>query len=341
MLVLRIIGLDLSPPPPVGLHIGLDFGTVRVEVVGGPERGEGRWHLAVARVPLQHRPKRTSQRGVVVPERERNQARVALEIAANVIALSLGCRRELSSPNPYVAFEAQSDDERAWLAEASGLHGGLDGVALQSLAHRIPLESDALEHLSDRWDGVALVSEALSASRSTGRFLDLMRLFERAFKLSATRLGAPLVAFLDPRFGYSKDEVEHWTATLRGSASHADQRRDFVLDSDVRPYLARIEQAAWDVLMNKRNWRDSTLDRRDAWSSDGGIVSASGDLVIAQHSTPTLVAQLLDRWEEFPLDLEMRVDAPATWWPSPPNTLATREQSLKVVPQEEWHTVKP
>jgi hypothetical protein len=321
------------------LQIGLQLADdLRVDITGGQEREGGRWHLAVARVKLPHRPKRTGEGLVVVPERERHTARVSLETAANIASLGLGCRRELSSPNPYVAFEAQSDEERAWLAESAGLHGGLEGVCNQSITHKLDMESEEqLSSLSDRWDGVALLSEATTATRATGRFIDFMRLFERAFRTPAPRLEEPLVAFLDRRFRYSTDEVHHWTTTMRGSAAHADQRAKFLIEPDVRPYLARVEQAAWDVLMNKLTWRDPATSRRSVWSPHGGSISPSGDLTIAVHSTPTLVAQLTDRWEEFPLDLGTRVRAPSTWWPQPLDAMRTQERSINVVPLEEWY----
>jgi hypothetical protein len=338
LLLLRIIGLNLSPAPD-GLNMRLDLRDgLRVDITGGPKRDGGRWHLAVARIDLPHRPKRTGEGYVVVPEPERRIARAALETAANVASLSLGCRRELSSPNPYIALEAQSDDERAWLAESSGLDGGLEGVNNQSIKHNLDIESEEqLSSLNDRWDGVALLSEAITATRATGRFLDFMRLFERAFRTSAPRLAEPLVTFLDDRFQYSADEIGHWTTTMRASAAHADRRAEFLTDPDVRPYLARVEQAAWDVLMNKLTWRDPDTSRRSPWKPPGGSTSPAGDLVIAQHSTGTFVAQLTDRWEEFPLDLGTRVRAPATWWPVPLDTMTTRERSIKVVPPDEWY----
>lgn len=339
MLLLRILGLTLSPAPSRGLNVRLHLtNDLRVDITAGRECEGGRWHLAVARVTLPHLPKRTSEGGVVVPEEERHTARAALESAANIASLSLGCRRELSSPNPYVAFEAESDEERAWLAESTGLDGGLEGVNNQSIKHGLDMESEEeLSSLTDRWDGVALLSEALTATRATGRFIDLMRLFERAFRTAAPQLATPLVAFLDKRFGYTTDEVGHWTTTMRGATAHADRRAEFLIEPDVRPYLARVEQAAWDVLMNKEKWRDAAPGRRSVWSPHGGSTSPAGDLTVAVHSTPTLVAQLTDRWEEFPLDLGSRVRAPDAWWPPPADTMRTQQQSIRAVSWKEWY----
>jgi len=339
MLLLRILGLTLSPAPSPGLNVRLELADgLRVDIDAGPERDGGLWHLAVARVALPNLPQRTSEGGVIVPEEERHTARAALESAANVASLSLGCRRELSSPNPYVAFEAESEEERAWLAEAAGLDGGLEGVTNQSIQHGLNMDSEEeLASLSDRWDGVALLSEALTATRATGRFIDFMRLFERAFRLSPGRLAPPLVAFLDDRFRYTTDEVRHWTTTMRGATAHADRRAEFLIEPDVRPYLARVEQAAWDVLMNKETWREPATGRRAVWSPAAGSVSPAGDLMVVQRSTPTLVAQITDRWEEFPLDLGSRVRAPCEWWPQPVRTMNTQQRSIEVVTPEEWY----
>lgn len=336
MFLLRILGLRLTPPPPQGMKMKLELGEAEVVIDGGPERNGARWYLTVARISLRHRPKRTAGREVVIPDRQRVAARAVLEAAANVSALGVGARRELSSPNPYVAFEAESDEERQWLGESRGIQGGLDGVAQHNLDHLLPLTTDTVTSLTDRWDGVALISAARTANRTTGSFLDYIRIFERAFGRAAPGIAEQLATFLDPRFGYTAEEIHHWTTALRGSTAHADQRRSFLLDSDVRPYLSRVEQAAWDILMNKARWRCNDIERRDAWAPEGGLVSASGHLVIAQRTTPRVVAQLLDRWQEFPLDLETRVRAPKSWWPPPQSELSTQEQTFQVVPREEW-----
>ena len=266
MFLARAVGLHLTPGTADPPELQLRLGEVQVVIKRGPEGREGPSCIAVARVPLKRRPKRTGNGYVVVPDLERKVARLHLEIASNLVSLGTGSRRALSSPNPYVAFEAQSDDERTWLAESAGLHGGLRGTVNQSMKQLLPLEHRTIQMLSDRQDGLALLSEALSGPRSTGCFMNFMRLFERAFRRSGPRgLAAPLVAFLDKRFGYSAEEVRHWLR-LRGSAAHADQRREFVLDADVLPYLPRLEQAAWDVLMNKLVWRDPDPGRRRAWT---------------------------------------------------------------------------
>ena len=87
------------------------------------------------------------------------------------------------------------------LAESSGLVGGLEGVCNQSIKHSPECSRHSSSIAERSLDGVALLPEAVTATRVTESFLDFMRLFERAFRTSAPRLGGPLAAFLDERFG--------------------------------------------------------------------------------------------------------------------------------------------
>jgi hypothetical protein len=138
---LRICGLDLKPAPPQGAQIAVGLGeAVSVEITSGQEREGGRWHRVIGRVKLRQRPKRTEDGYVVVPDEAREAARKAIEIAANVVALSAHSGRRLSSPIPYAAFEAESDEEREWLAAATGIHGGLEGVAINFASSKLDLD---------------------------------------------------------------------------------------------------------------------------------------------------------------------------------------------------------
>jgi hypothetical protein len=155
MFLARAVGLHLTPGTADPPELQLRLGEVQVVIKRGPEGREGPSCLAVARVPLKRRPKRTGNGYVVVPDLERKVARLHLEIASNLVSLGTGSRRALSSPNPYLAFEAQSDDERTWLAESAGLQGGLRGTVNQSMKQLLPLEHRTIQMLSDRQDGIA------------------------------------------------------------------------------------------------------------------------------------------------------------------------------------------
>lgn len=298
VLFLRILGLVLKPvPEPSRFSVKIGDG-VTVQISGGTEQDGGLWHSAVARMNLAHLPKRTSEGYVVVPDEARRAARDALEIVANVVALNSASRRSLSSPNPYFAFEAESDQERAWLAESSGVLDGMNGITINSFQHTLSMDPAVLNAMTDRWDGVSLLAEAKATEPGTGRLIDCIRLFERAFRTPVGQLTQPLTAFLDRRFRYDEDEIDHWTKKLRAEAAHADQRNTFVMDADVRPYLHRVEQAAWDVLMNKQEWRSVSTARRDLWNPTGAT-TAPDELTAVVKSTLPLLGQLLDRWGEF------------------------------------------
>jgi len=179
---------------------------------------------------------------------------------------------------------------------------------------------------------VALLAEALQG-HPTGQFRDLFRVFERAFALPAGVLVAPLHAFLHDRYGYTEEEIEKWRG-LRHAATHADVRRRFVVEADVRPVLARVKQAAYDVLFNKESWRDQAPARRDLWSPTGWTSQPSGEVKVLQHSTGRLEAKLLDQFSAYPTDLEGAITAlPAGWW-APVVIPTSPERPIEVIPVE-------
>src|SRR5205085_298179 len=143
------------------------------------------------------------------------------EIAANLLAVAQGCRRAIESPRPCVGFFAQNASERKWLDERAGLlHGALQGSL--RLVRRVNFDKESLPALVDRTDGVALLVETFAQDHATGKFHDLIRLFERGFRLPPRKLVTPLATFLHPRFGYTEDEVAVWLTQYRDAATHAD-----------------------------------------------------------------------------------------------------------------------
>ena len=121
------------------------------------------------------------------------------------------------------------------------------------------------ELLADRRDGIGLMAEALAHTHAMGRFHDLMRVFERAFALGPWDLVEPLAKFRrGSRLGYSKPEVSNWSE-LRGPATHADRRSLVLTEPDLRRPVMRMEQAAYDVLLNKATWPDRSTRRRNRW----------------------------------------------------------------------------
>jgi hypothetical protein len=230
-------------------------------------------------------------------------------------------------------FEAIGDDGRAWLDERAGLkHDPLKQRPL--ISESLDLDESALNDLLDRLDGVKLLNEVVAHDHATGRYRDLVRLFERAFKLPPAKLSGPVAAFLDPRFGYTPDEVRVWFETQRDLATHADQRNDFSVEADLRPVVDRMEQAARDVLFNKENWRDDTTDRRSMWTPCSGTDGPEGMVFVTQgDSPPPLTAELIDEFGVFPMNLGAAMEhTPEEWWPREhPSASTTEPAQVRVV----------
>jgi hypothetical protein len=190
--------------------------------------------------------------------------------------------------------------------------------------------------LSDREDGVALLVEALSHDHAMGRFHEFIRLFERAFTRPAKTLTSPLNEFLSPRFGYTAAELSRWFEELRDPATHADARTEFLLEADVRPVIDRMEQAAFDVLLNKALWRDPSTDRRDVWAPTAGSTNPRGGAFIVQGTTPVTYGTILDEYGAFPMDLSgVITQRPGSWWPQTDTPESkTEEFEVKIIPKE-------
>jgi hypothetical protein len=290
--------------------------------------------LMAAGVKLRYRPKLTSSRFVVVPDDARRAAERALEILVNTVAIAERCGREIASPFPWVAFEPTDDDARRWLEAAEGIHELERVVDFPSITG-LPIgldDADVMDGFIDRWDGVALLAEAFAHKHPTGRLHELFRVLERAFALPAQKLGSPLVDFLHPRYRYKADEVDGWIK-LRGPATHADVRRDFVLEAEVRPTLRRLEQASVDVLVNKANWRGSDSERRDLWRPTAWTKNEFGEGVAHLGLPGRVESQLLDQFGAYPTDLAgVRTRLPDTWW-APDVAPMSEQRVFRVLPE--------
>lgn len=220
-------------------------------------------------------------------------AEAALTEAADLLAIASQARHEVYSPRPYVFLEPTTGQERDLLAgvERIALPPLRPGAARLAPGPHLNINFRAL--LADRPVGVALLSSALSAGRGVAKLHDLMRVFENAFACAGVKLLVdPLTEFLKSYpwdVGYTRDEVRGWIKELRNPATHADltQARTVLLDPDIEPYLPRVEQAAYDVLFNKRDWHKPDSARLDRWHfksmirRDGSaIVSEGGELPI-------------------------------------------------------------
>jgi hypothetical protein len=324
LLLIRLATVTFRPAPKSWKgQWSLTTADVRVEPLQAMDEGNGHLtFLVAASCVLERRPKVTSGNLVVVPEGPRVSAEKAIESLANLIAFGQGSRRSISSAHPEVFLKALTESAEEWLSAKSDLQRGR-GRSTVSAIRQLDLGEAELNALNDRRDGVALMVEAMGNNHATGRFHEFIRLFERAFKLPPRKLTQEVVAFLDPRFGYSKTEVQHWFEGLRDPATHADERNEIVFEADVGPVIDRMEQAAVDVLLNKESWRNQSTKRRDLWRPDSGSKGPGNELFGPQGMPEGGVrGQLLDEFAAFPLDLSAHLrSVPAGWWPTTiPNT---------------------
>ena len=314
MKLLRLATIYLNPTPRTFRSWSIKFGEVEVETKGTYEiEGETRL-LVVAKVDVDADLELTNDGYLVIPGKERIRAEVAIEAAANLVAVVERCKRRISSPTPCIALLPDNKKMFEWLQNTKGMK--LQICSVTNMRSFVPV-NDAFNFLGDRLDGVALLAEGLSQDHSVGRFHEFVRLFERAFRLSPAKLIKPLTNFLvGANQGYTKTEIQKWLSELRHPATHADKREEFVLERDVRPVIRRIEQAAYDVLFNKAEWRSVSIKRREVWLPSAKTVSANPpNLEVKEGSECVLESQLLDPFGSYPLDLSSCLsELPEGWW---------------------------
>ena len=254
--------------------------------------------LAIAFIKLDEKPKLDEDRAIEIPDVPRKMLEGGIENVANIISVSEHCKKNISSPHPYVLFKPENSTEREWLDATSGIRYELSNFPNIYFS----LQEDFIKNnfLSDRLDGIALLAEAQSCSHLTGKLHELMRFFERAFTVSSTSLVEPLSDFLKKsKIDIKKEDVEKWIKDLRHPATHADRKEYFALEADVRPFIHQIEHAAIDVLFNKTNWRDSSIERREVFVPKAGV-GRNNIGFVKQHSVGvTFSTQMLDQFSAY------------------------------------------
>lgn len=237
----------------------------------------------------------------------------AIESAANLVSVLQQTKRVLRAAMPPVAFIPESDQERKWLDSTRGfnpLGGHFFGV-------KYNLDIELQSALLDRPDGVALMAEANAQEHPAGIFHELIRVFERAFALTSTELVNPLSTFLENSGqGYSEDEIRNWLVEIRHPATHADRRDFYVVERGLRPLVRRMTQAAYDVLLNKLDWRSTSTSRRDIWKPEGGTAAPGGSTIFLTKRLTTFEATVMDAFNTYPVNLEIGIKnfIQNDWW---------------------------
>jgi hypothetical protein len=230
-----------------------------------------------------------------IDENVRRACEIQIEAIANAIAISNQCGRRVLSAFPFYYVIPESDVERKSLQQVSLYPHTVAVDTLLVPPPELPL-LQSLDALKDRVDGAALLVEALANTNALGRYRELLRVFELAFGRDTYGLGRKLVQFLDPELGFSRAEIDGWLK-WRDAAAHADLAKSptIAFERDVAPFVERMQQAAIDVLMNKKVWSDFSRSRREVYRPTSAKVSARGDLRMTEGTS-------VDIDIRFPLD---------------------------------------
>lgn len=327
----------LPKPDATWRDFSLERAGARVRVTEAVDDGKGLALLVAADVALSELPQAGQDGLVEVPDQPRRLTEKAIDAAANVLSVASGHARSVTSRNLPVAFYPESEEDRTFLGGHTGIKGIDRGVSFGRMS--IVVAPEALTELRDREGGTELLAEALSQQHMTGRYRELLRVFEHGFAESEAKLVFMLAEFLAkrPRLGYTKTEVKGWVQGRRGRAMHAD-RSVPLIGADLGDVVDRMLLGAYEVLFNKENWHAYNSDRRGVWTPSTGPLDATGNWFICQHQTPPLNAQLYDPYGVYPLNLAAGglVLGDQAFWPSsgPLQTTAGMGQ-LTIMPAAE------
>ena len=101
----------------------------------------------------------------------------------------------------------------------------------------------------------------------------------------------------------------------------------------MRPHVARMEQAAMDLLLNKQEWRSrSTARRTPSWLLSWGTRDSDGDQFAFSGTRGAATAVMSDQWDELPLSFSASGFAIRDAWPPPQARPSSVAQPLQVIP---------
>jgi len=252
---------------------------------------------------------------LIIPSEKRIECERALQFSADLIAIFSRSSRSVLSPVPCWALVPDGQEERERLNQTKGICSV--SAMLGGFQFPMPQDNSLIQSLTDRLAGVAIMAEAFSQNTSAGKYREFVRFFEAAFALRFVNQGKILHRFLAPAMGYTRAEIGNW-CSLRHPMTHADGEatKELAFDHDVRPIIARMEQAALDVLFNKVKWFTRSVDRRVVWSPQAITTAASGRGMVRQNSKQnSMIFQVIDDFGVFALDLKAVLKPlPETWW---------------------------
>jgi hypothetical protein len=87
----------------------------------------------------------------------------------------------------------------------------------------------------------------------------------------------------------------------------------------MKPVIARVEQAGYDVLFNKKHWKKPCRERRDVWKPLVATLTEQGKLKVTKGKYANFTMSVLDPFGAFPFDAGFQVKSlpPGVWskWP--------------------------
>ena len=312
----RVTWLTLSRKGDPNQRFVMDIGDVHIDPVRRIEQGEAEVFLVVAEMPCPQPLKIDSDGVVELPEEPLQQAEEATEIYANVLSIGRKCRRSIASHGPGSALVMENDADRATLANARAISVGPGGR--HEFVCDVEWTPGRMSSLTDRFDGAALLAEALAHHHPTGQMHELFRFFECAFRRPPDQAFGPLGKFLAKAgVGFTRAEVKGWFVQVRGRATHADLTRspDFLLEAGVRGVIPRMMQAAYDVLFNKAKWACPDTTRRSIWRPYSPLMNAGGEPSFTSGVSCPIAIQMMDEFGSYPVNIAKHWDgAPENWW---------------------------
>jgi hypothetical protein len=320
MNLLRIAILTFDRPLDASA-IAWQFGNVKVNCKPATVRGKpSDRRIAIAEMELTGGVLIDADGYILVPEEPRRACEDAIESLANMIAVFNRCARQISSATPWVALCDLQDTERSTPDASKGFRGPQGTVAAHSSLDLT--DPNLVGALADRISGVALLAEASSTKHSVARYREFIRFLEHAFARSLNQLEKKLSQFLiSGDLGYTRAEVQDWVVPRHG-AIHGDQQQpeDLVMERDVRRFLPRMEQAAYDVLFNKAVWHDASQTRRKTLRHHAATTSTDTTAIrLTRGRDFSMHAQVLDPFDAYPFDLGGILNPPPRdWWYQPP-----------------------
>lgn len=253
---------------------------------------------------------------ISIAEKTIDKLVLTIEDCTNIISVSKYNGRRITSTNPSMFLEQENNQDLIILKTAKNFLFKDPELATFSPIHKFDLDF-CFDNLIDRYDGVKIFSEAISAKTYSDKLREYFRLFEIGFKKSNRALIEPLFKFLAQNtvFNYRKDEISNWI-NIRHKTVHANHKQGFLINRNLYSSFARIEQAAVDILFNKEKWNNADLTRRELYNFKTGV-KETGQV----YSLPNLDSKFsliaFDETHTFPMDFVggyKPENIPNAWW---------------------------